>query len=155
MTDSLTLATWKYLSAQTALTATLGFDVVSATWLFRDHLQATVEGSGAVAVVVRTNGSWATPNQHNTARFPVLACDIWADPQRDGGNNVVQDDTTDKIETTFVALYRLLHLPAADEYLWGDLRVLSSLGSSEPIFYPVIDGDHMRQAMATFNIVLG
>lgn len=144
-----------YLRQFADLKALLGSDNRYDTWIFQEKLYATVEGSQSVAVVLSTSTQWATNNSYNTADFPKLAVDVYADPERDPNNNVAFDDTKDKLLAVHDKIKKYLHMVDPGYKWWGSTRIVSSTLLSLPILEPVADGGGMRSAIAYYALVVG
>jgi hypothetical protein len=145
----------RYLAAFSDVRAVLGSDVQFDTWLFQRKLPVVVEGSQSCAVVLSPAGSWTAPNSHNTARFPRLQVEIYADPQRDSGRNVTVDDTWPKILAAYEALDRHLHMAGTADVMWDSVRVLRSTRLDEPDPVPVNDTDGVQRAAIFYALGLG
>jgi hypothetical protein len=152
MTDYV-LAARRYLAAQAPVRAVLGSDALWDTWLFQMKLQATLEGSESVACVLSPGGNWTTPNEHNTARFPRLRVEFFADPTRDAARNVVTASTWAKLSAAYDAIDPYLHWMGGEQ-MWGDVRVIGSKRLGELDYSPVQDGDGGGYAVVYYGLVL-
>lgn len=145
------LAVRDYLASQSTVTALLGSDAKFGPWVFQDSLYWELN-SQTCAIVVTDNGSWTSPNDHNTARFPMVLLTFCADPQRDANQNITHDDTGAKIRALHEAVFKVLHWTDANERQLGTLRVLRSSCLNEPQIRPYVDGDHAASAQITYAI---
>lgn len=135
-----------------SVTSLLGIDELGDPMIYANQPEATVENTGKCLVVVRTDGGWGA-NDHNTARFPTLAVDIWADPTRNPDRSVQKQDASLKAEAVYKAIDKLLHLvnaslPGGGSVFWGTeaqilaktgLRITSSSRNNEPDERPAFD----------------
>jgi hypothetical protein len=80
------------------------------TWVFDTKPFGRIENSQQCSVVVFETGTWSSPNEHNTARFPILTVDIWADPSRGPGGDVLRYDADTKIEAVHDVVKQAFHL---------------------------------------------
>lgn len=155
-------ATRKYLAQQAAVSATLGSDSVWDLWLFQDKLLTRVESSGKIACVLKQKGSWTAPNTHNTARFPRLITEFYADPDRDSKNNVVTPlSAKDRILTAHEVIDSYLHNVSGKAQWWpslgapGACRVFASARQGELDWFDVPDGDGVLQGTVSYALSLG
>ena len=155
MAQTLVEASRIYLADQPTVKALLGHDDFWDVWLFTEVLPPVVEGTQGIAAVLTTSGNWAAPNAHNTARFPRLTIDVYADPERDADNNLTDNDTPQKIEEAFQVFNKLLHRPSAEVVYYDGIRVLGSTSEGEPLLFPVPDGPGMRRARFSYAVMLG
>jgi len=112
------------------------------------------EGTGKCAVVLGTRDSWAGPNQHNTANFPLLRVHIYADPSRDINRNMTARDADQKAHTVWRVIDRLFHDAGNQHHQWDNLYVTSCLRGSEPSIMDVPQGDGLVRLDATYNVIL-
>lgn len=130
----LTTAARKMLLAQADVT---GYVQMRVT---KHSLLEPVTGTGRSAVVVRQASGWATPDPVQTAEYPLLAVECWADCSRTVDGDPLQDDSIDRA----LALYRVVdgHLHGKRDVMWGGLqglRVLSSARDGEPRIWTAKD----------------
>jgi len=154
-TDDLLSAAQQYLAAQSDLTALLGSDSTFDTWIFREELLAPVETTGKAALCLLQQGQWATPNDHNTLRFPVLTVEIYVDPPRDSEGNPTTTSVSSQIDHLFRVVDQYLHRPQGGEQLWGDLLTYGSLRASEPSRFPWADVDKTQVVRVAYNVNMG
>jgi len=135
-----------------SVTSLLGVDELDDPMLYPNRPEATVENTGKCLVVIRVDGGWGA-NQHNTARFPTLVVDIWADPTRNSDGSVQMQDASLKAEAVFKAIDKILHqvnnsLPGGGAIYWGTLtqitnktgvRITSSSRTNDPDERPAFD----------------
>lgn len=152
----------KYLATNPGLFTVLGSDSTWDIWLFQEKLYSRVESSGKTACVLKQLNGWTTPNTYNTARFPRLQTQFFADPDRDSKNNVESPlSAKDKIFAAHAVIDLMLHNVSGQSRFWPSfddcdaVRVNSSVRSGELDFGPVIDGDGMLQASVTYNLCVG
>jgi hypothetical protein len=118
----------------------------AVVWLFVRELQTDqVEGSGKAAAVLREEGAWARPNQHNTARFPRLSLEIFADASRDMNGAVVRRDAEQRARAVWERFDAVLHRVDGFSEIWGStssdpgIRVWGSQLMSLPDVYDIND----------------
>lgn len=162
MSIDVVAAARKYLAQQAAVSAVLGTDNVWDLWLFQDKLLTRVESSGKIACVLKQKGSWTSPNDHNTMRFPRLITEFYADPDRDSKNNVVTPlSAKDRILAAHEVIDSLLHVVSGHDQWWpsqgaaGACRILRSTRQGELDWFDVKDGDGVLQATVSYAIGLG
>lgn len=63
--------------------------------VYKRKLYEHVNGLGTRAIVVRHDGGWRAPDDINTARYPIVAVDCWADCSRGEDKEILQDDALD------------------------------------------------------------
>lgn len=155
-TDDLVQGAVKWLLGQPTVTAVLGTTAEGSPLLFQHSLWVKVEGTQSTAAVISRAGGWAGANPHNTLRFPRLSLELYTDPLRDAGNNVVEPgESWRRIEAAFSAFDKLLHRPAPTTQMWGTVRTVGSLRQTEPVVYPVPDGDGVLRLQAFYGIAQG
>lgn len=141
-TDDIVQGCVKFLKAQTDIQAVVGSFDDDTPWIFQDKPLVTIERTSSVAVVVWYAGGWAGPNTHNTMRFPRVAIDLYADPQRDSSGNATRlAETRTRINAAYQVLDRHLHMAGGGQQMWGTVRVCGSTRLSEPIIYEVDNTD--------------
>lgn len=120
--------------------------------IYANRPEATIENTGSVMIVLTVESGWGA-NQHNTARFPTLIVDIWADPTRNPDKSVRRQDADLKLEAVYKAIDSFLHLvhaasPGGGSVIWGTesevenrtgLRIISSSRDNEPDIRSAID----------------
>lgn len=146
----------KYLSEFPEVTAFLATFEDGEHYLFQYEMQGVVETTSKAAVVISRNGSWSSPNYHNTAKFPRLSVEVWVDPLRDGENNVIEP-----IESRRRAFFLLdqidkrLHRPQGGApQFWGTVRTIESTRLGEPVLYAVPDGDSMLRGQVFYGVTV-
>ena len=163
---SLALAARNFLAQQSSVTSLLGSDPLWSTWIFTDSPQALVENSGTCLIVISEEGGWAGANDYNTARFPRLQLDIWADPTRNPDGSVQKLDAKLKIEAVYKSVDKYLHLvdnslPGGVFHRWGTAaqiaggtahRIISSKRSGEPNYSPTFDNKGGQMARLYYNV---
>lgn len=156
--DDLTQGAAKFLLSKQDVLDVLGYDE-QAPWVFQDVLQVRIEGKSmlladrATAVVVSNRGSWTAPNNYNTAHFPRLALEIYADPLRDENRNAVEPaETRKRIAFVHRVIDVYLHRPYGFSEYWGGVRVHSSVRQDEVTMYPVGDGDGMLRGLSYYAL---
>lgn len=166
-TDDLIQGAVKYLAAQPGVVAVLGSSVDNAgnpyPYLFQHDQWAGLdgstflEGSGSTAAVVRRAGSWSGGNPHNRLRFPRIAVDIWADPQRNAAMNVTAPgEVYHRMETVYFAIDDRLHRPTGETQMWGDVRTIGCLRLGEPTEPDAVaDGDGLLRQTVYYAVSQG
>lgn len=148
--SDLAVAAHRKLLAVPGVTDALGSSGVGSpvgVWLFVRELQVVVEGTGKAAAVLREAGGWARPNLHNTARFPRLSLEIYADSSRDAAGAVARRDAESRARAAWESFQSVLHRVDAFAEVWGKatgdsgMRVWGSQLMSLPDVYPVDDWD--------------
>lgn len=130
-------------------------------WIFqRTHNAPTsyriVEGTGKACIVVSDRSSWAGPNQHNTARFPALLVEVFADCSRNTKGAVAADDADRRCKQVFNSVDPLFHDAANRDHEWPlGIRVISSLRWAELSIDDVPDGDGSVRGTAIYSVALG
>lgn len=150
----------RQLAATPEVVALVGSDLTFGPWLFRWKVGAvTVEGSSSAAVVMAVRGGWATPNRHNTARFPRLQAEVYADLDRNLEGNPIVRTAEERAGDVYDALNLVFHRPDAKGFYWGNdsgrLRIVSSVAGDEPTVDEVPGGDGMVRLVGTWQVVLG
>lgn len=152
-TDDIVSGAVKYLATLSDVTAVLGQTSDGDPWLFQRKLWARVEGSGSTAAFLDTFGAWAAANQHNTARFPRLALEIWADPLRDAGGNVTEPgEVALRLNAAWKAFDARLHRSYSGQVYWGDVRVVASTRLADPTVYEVPGGDGLLRSLTYYAV---
>jgi hypothetical protein len=105
--------------------------------IYTQRLGCDLNGTGGYAIVVVRNGGWASPNQHNDGRFPLLLTKCYADPDRDEDGSVKTANGQTKALALDKALDRLLHRALGQT--WGAVGsnpgrlIISCYRASEPV----------------------
>ncbi len=155
LTDDIVSGAVTFLMTKPDVLATLGFDE-DGPWLFQYDLWTMVEKSQSTACVIDSDGGWATANPHNTLRFPRLSVAIWADPQRDQGNNaILPGEAQRRINHVFEVIDKHLHRVTGPEQMWGSIRTVSCVRITEPNILRVPDGDGMLRLLAYYAVTQG
>lgn len=118
----LALAAHRRLSQVAGIRAVLGPlppGSAASTWLFTRDLGVVVEGTGLAAAVLSVQSGWARPNAHNTASFPRLVVQIYADSQRGLNSAVVRQDAPARAWWAHAAFRKVLHRTDAFSEVWG------------------------------------
>ena len=150
-------------------------------WVFDTMPYANIEKKSHQALIVITHdGTWQSPNEHNTARFVRINVDIWASPTRQADGTVIRNDADDLIEEVMEAIRPYLHtvnpsvpgnsttdpvLPylgkPGQPRIWGTasqiaagtgVLVIGSQALNEPTFNDVKDGNGARMARYSFGV---
>jgi hypothetical protein len=160
----LAYAARNFLAQQESVTSLLGSDDLGP-WIFVNQPEATVENTGDVLVVISSTSGWGA-NGHNTARFPVLIVDIWADPTRDPASHAVMRKDADlKVERVFEAIDKFLHLTHrsvnGDSVIWGTpdqvtnrtgVRIIASERQDEPTMRPAFNDEGAIMGSVRYNV---
>lgn len=133
-----------------------GFDC----WLFvgADDMAkpfVNMEGTQSACVLIREQGGWASPNQHNTMAFPQLVVEVYIDPVRDFQGNVLTPDLKPRFQPIHEEISRLLHRPQGKDEVWGDVRTLGSQQMDLWTYFRFTDTDGVGVSRATFGVVVG
>lgn len=160
----LAYAAVNYLLQQADVTSLVGSDELGP-WIHANRPEALVENSETVLVVISVENGWGA-NQHNTARFPTLVVDIWADPTRNAGMDVARYDAELKAEAVYKAIDKHFHrvdnsVPGGGGVYWGTatqiadktgVRINSSSRENEPNYLPAFDGGGACVATVRYNV---
>lgn len=106
--------------------------------VYKAKLYTHVQNTGRRAVVVRTDGGWRQPDAVNTARFPLLVIDHWADCTRDSNGDKTGDDAIENAMAVWRATDPLLSRKR--NTFWGAFGVDPGLYVivAEPFAEPVV-----------------
>lgn len=153
-------ATVKWLLTKSSVTSAVGMFTVSGKQvpgIFQYRLWAgQFEGASSSAIVITNEGGWATPNPHNTMRFPRVVLNVWCDPLRDDGHNATNlPEVQRRAMWVFEQADKYLHIPGGDTMIWGETRVISSVRLVEPVLYTVPDGDGIVRLQAYYAVTQG
>lgn len=121
-------------------------------WIFDSKLSTRIENSQRCAIVISYAGGSDTPIPGNSASFPAIVVDIWADPTRDADHSVIVDDAKTKCFTIHEAVKKALHLPNSQGIVFDETRITSSELLGEPELNPVIDGNGAKMLRARYGI---
>lgn len=164
------LAARRRLVAVDAIRAVLGpspdnVDAVWDSWLFVRELGAMVEGSGLAAAVLSIEGGWTRPNAHNTANFPRLIVEIYADPSRGANREITRRDAESRARRAFVAFATELHWTDGHSEVWGTdpaasppdagLRVWGCQSLVVPDVFPVEEWEGAVRLRGEFGLNTG
>lgn len=131
----------------------IGGQLSPGIWGYRTWTR--MEGGSKTAAVIAHDGGWATPNPHNTLRFPRIVLNIWADPVRDAQKNDVDPWVQRRANNTFEIIDKHLHRTGGPEVWWGSIRVVSCVRMTEPMRYPTSDGDGLIRLQAYYAVTEG
>ncbi len=146
-----------FLYSKPDVLAVLGSDP-DGPWLFQYELWAKdlIEGSESTALVISSDGGWAGPNLQNTLRFPRLQIDVYADPIRDHGNNVIDPgEVQRRAYRAFQVVDKYLHRVNSETQMWGTIRTVSCSRLTEPVVYRVPDGDGLLRCQVYYAVAQG
>ena len=159
---ALARAVVNYLLQQPSVVSTVGMDS-QGPWIFANQPDATIENTGKAMIVVTVDGGWGS-NGHNTANFPTIIVDVWADPTRNTDLSVRTKDADLKAELTYKALDKFLHVvnPHVNGQFiyWGTasqiatktgVRIISSSRNNEPSYRPAINDEGAVVATVTYD----
>jgi hypothetical protein len=126
-------------------------------WLFADTnagVFKTMEGSSAAAVVCADFGGWSVPEVLGTLRFRRLRLDVWVDPLRDAGKNLIESSslTTNRGLAAFAAVQFRMQRTDPDTVLWGDLVTIDCHLLTDIQFLLVPDGDGLQRGSAYYGV---
>lgn len=155
LTDDIVSGAVTYLGSKPDIIDSLGSDE-EGPWLFQYNLWTMVEKSGSTAAVIAHEGGWATANPYNTLRFPRLSLAIWADPQRDAGNNaILPGEVQRRVNAVYEVFDKYLHRVAGAEQMWGSIRTVSCVRITEPNILRVPDGDGTLRLLVYYAVTQG
>jgi hypothetical protein len=147
-----------YLKAQPEVLAAVDtFDIqgVPTSGIFSYQLACEIQQTQKLAVVVQHEGGWATPNIHNTLRFPRLLVNIWIDPIRDAQGNKADPRIQARANACFEVIDKFLHMAAGGDLMFGPVRVVDCVRLTEPAIDNVRDGDGMVLLRAFYAVTQG
>jgi hypothetical protein len=130
-------------------------------WVFTRNLytrmeaQGIVKGSQAVALVCVNAGQGSGVLDYSTIRWQRLEVDIWVDPLRDAYGNVTSPSETEgRGLNVFSVLDSHLHRASLSDKTqqWGDLITVNGLRMTEPVWYPVPDGDGLIRGVCFWEV---
>lgn len=163
----LSLAARNFLAQDAGLRALVGRSASWDTWIFDENpINVKVENTSRCLIVVNEDGTWTSPNDHNTMTFPQLVIDVWADPTRNEDRSVKVNDAKSKIERIQKYLDKHFHLVDSGTrqgmpYVWGTgAQVASKTGvvvagshrMSGPVFSPIRDTDGAYMGRFTYGV---
>jgi hypothetical protein len=167
MADDVASGAYWFLTSQSDVTAVVGAfpaddpDNAGVPWIFvrnvatRLETASIIKGTQAVALVCCFMGQAATPNASSTARSQRLEVDIWVDPLRDSMGNVTNpSETESRGLNVFSVIDSHLHRVATDQntVVWGNLVTTGSTRMTEPVWYPVPDGDGLIRGACFYEV---
>jgi len=160
MTTDLTIAARRELKGVNAVTSLLGSSAEWDTWIWRWRPYVSIEGTGSAGIVLSIRGGWTSPNQHNTAQFPRLQVEVYADVDRDPSLNPLSRTAEEKALAICQVVDAVFHIPQGGVLMWGngdanDLRIVGSLRLTEPDVVEVPEGDGMVRATVSYGVNLG
>lgn len=135
--------------------------VYSQGWAFQRTQRSPasyriVEGTGKACVVLSDRTSWAGPNPHNTARFPALLVEVFADCSRNAQGAVIADDADRRCKQVWDRVDKVFHDPSNEVHVWPlGIRVISCVRWSELSIDDVPDGDGSVRGTAYYAVTLG
>lgn len=162
-TPSVALAAWRELVAtKSAELITAGVHTTTdpdwGVWVFRGRPEYSIDGTNKCSVVIAQRRGWTTPNRHNTARFPQLQVEVFADLTRDAVSAPDRRTAEDRAMDVFHVLDTVFHRPGERGMSWGNgdgrLFVISSARSTEPRVEDVPETDGNVRLTADYDIEL-
>lgn len=157
------LAARRHLASMAPIRAGLGptgSDSELAVWLFVRSLGVVVETTGRAAAVLSLEGGWTRPNTHNTARFPRLKLEIFADCTR-SGVTIARRDAEARAWAAWESFDRVLHRTDAFAEVWGaqsgdpGCRVWGSQLMSHPDVFDIQDWDGGKRLLVHYGLSVG
>lgn len=164
----LSLGARNLLAQDEELRGMLARSVKWDTWIFDENpVGSKIENTSKCLIVITEGDAWTGANEHNTAWFPTLDVDVWADPTRNEDNKSVKlFDAKTKIERIVRQVDKSLHRLSAHNrglpMIWGTAEeidsktgvvVATSLRASGNIIYsPIRDTDGAWMGRVTYNI---
>lgn len=155
--DDIVQGAIKFLQAQPDVLAVLGsYPGTTVPYLFQRKLWVDVEGTSSTACLLFSEGGWTGSNLYNTMRFPRLSMEIWADPLRDGQNNVTDPgEVWRRANRAYQVIDQHLHRPQGGRQWWGSLRTIDCVRMAEPTVYEVPDGDGLIRLLVSYAVTEG
>lgn len=115
-----------------------------------------VEGSGKAGILISARSPWTTPNRHNTARFPRLQVEIFADCSRNAMGQVTVKDAVRRCEYIFNMIDPVFHDPGNTSHIWPlDFYVVSCIRGQDLSIMNIPDADYAVVGTAYYNVELG
>lgn len=156
--STLARAAVNFLLQQPSVVATVGEDSLGP-WIFANQPDATIENSGDAMIVISSLNGWGA-NEHNTARFPQLIVDIWADPTRGTDLSVLTRDADLKVEAVFKAVDKFFHqldnsAPNGGAIYWGTATQISNKTGVRIISSKRVDEPDVRAALNDEGALIG
>lgn len=122
-------------------------------WIFDSEMQVRMENTQRCAISVTYAGGFNPLLEDNTARFPLLAVDIWADPERAEDETPVPLNAKTKAFHIFdEGVFPALHLNKHGEYYFNETRVTSCEILGEPLMLTPPDGNGLKILRANVAI---
>jgi hypothetical protein len=165
--DDVASGGYQYVSSLPDVLAVIGSfpaddpDNAGIPWVFvhslytRMEAQSIVQGSRAVALVCVYAGQGSAVLDYSTVRWQRLEVDIWVDPLRDSFGNVTSPSETEhRGNDVFTVLDSHLHRASSGDktVVWGDLVTVNSIRMTEPVWYPVPDGDGLIRGVVFYDV---
>lgn len=153
------LAVYREVLRHTSITTLLGTSTTWTTWLWRWKPYVELKNSGACAIVISIR-SGLSANAHNTARFPRIQFEVFADVDRTLGKPTGRF-AEEKCLHVCEEVDKVFHVPQGGVILWGDgsaggsMRIAGSLREVDPEPADVPDGDGLVRALAMYQVSLG
>jgi hypothetical protein len=167
MPQSASAGLTRYLKTLTPVTELVGAfpadDPVGANagqpWIFHvgeaGELLVRLEGTSECAIAVSCAGSFQAGTPGSTLQYERLSVEVWADPLRDAGGNVMETSggTHDRAHVLFDHLDSFLHRrEPGDNVVWGDVITVACWRMVYPDFYLVPDGDGMMRGQGYYAV---
>jgi hypothetical protein len=165
--DDVSQGAYYFLSSLPDVTAMIGSfpdddpDNPGVPWVFvhslytRMEAQSIAQGSQAVAIVCVYAGQGSGSLDYSTVRNQRLEVDLWIDPLRDQyGNITAPSETEARGLDVFSVLDSHLHRASSGDktMLWGNLVTIGCERMTEPVAYPVADGDGLIRMVFFYNV---
>ncbi len=162
--DDIISGAWDYLSTKTDLIEYLGEipnddpQEPTAPFLFQYEPTGRIEGSSSCGIVLSYGGTWNSPNTTNSARFPRLVVELYADIIRDSSGALDSSVDSGEVYRRFNELFRRVdrHLQrnSTDGRLFGSLLTSICQRLNDPVPSPYPGGDGMLYGAAFYGIML-
>jgi hypothetical protein len=160
-TPDLVTAAWRELTTTRSaelLAAGVGTDTDWGIWVFAWRIEeiGAITGTNRCAVLLSSVRSWGSPNRHNTARFPQLQVEIYADLTRDAVNAPDQRIPQRRAEDVWKVIDPVFHRPGRRGQQLGSgdgtLFVVSTLRGSEPRIEDIPESDGSVRLTVDYNV---
>lgn len=152
----------KFLACQEDIGSYIDTDSKWDIYIFQESLPIRMESTQKIALVLRQEGFWTSPNTYNTMRFPRLITEFWCDPPRDAAANVVNWVSAKRqIQKTHAYIDLFLHSVTSEAVWWPSFtdpqrfRVISSKRQGELEYFPVSDGNGLLRATCSYALTTG
>lgn len=151
--DDTVQGVYKYLLGFNEITSLLGTSDSGTPFLYNGGIYHTMAGTQSVAVVVKDGTSWASPNTSNTAEFPRIQIEVWADPPRDEEGQVTQPtEARTRAYAVYEQINGRLHLPFSRIINFGSVIAFGSIRLGQPSWIQSPENDHVGKLTVFYGV---